>query len=197
MKLIKSVLIFVNIVLIAIFVQFFVADTKAKNIDYLVKELEFTQALESANQALNLNSREPYYFRQRAKVYILLAAQENTDQAVYKEQALKDLQAAYALNTENLATIRNSIPYYYFLAKANMSLKQHANVKAGLDEEYAQTTRTFYKTTKNRFPTDAGVIATIAKYEKLLGFDDDYEDSINALKKLRPDLLEWYPGIAY
>ncbi len=193
----KIILIFVNIVLIAIFVRFFVADTAAKNIDHAIKDTNFEQALKNANLAIQLNPREPYYYRQRAKTFLLLAAQENTDKQIYKNQALNDLQKGLELNEDNLATIRNSIPYYYFLAKSDFALQQDPTLKTNLDANFTQITLDFYKTTKMRFNTDAGAIVTLAKYEKLLGFDKEYAESIVQLKKLRPDLLEWYPGIAY
>ncbi len=197
MKLTKIVLIFVNIVLVVIFAKFFAADINAKKIDVAVKDLNFEKALKNANSAIKMNPHEPYYYRQRAKIFVLLAAQENLDKKVYKEQALNDLQSGYKLNTDNLATLRNSIPYYYFLAKDDFALQQDPNTNVNIDGDFAPTTLDFYKTTKNRFNTDAGVIVTIAKYEKLLGFNKEYVKSVEMLKKLRPDLLEWYPGIAY
>jgi hypothetical protein len=187
MKLIKICLIIVNFALIAIFVKFFIADVNAKKVDFLIKNKGLSSALNSSNSAIRLNPQEPYYYRQRAKAFLLMAIQEPQNNKKYKQKALDDLNTALSLNYENLATIRNSIPYYYFLAKDEEVVSNH----------FILETSNFYKTTKSRFPTDAGVLVTVAKYEKLLGLTKEYEQSKQMIKKLRPDLLEWYPGIAY
>ena len=193
----KISLIIVNIALVYIFAGFFIADVFSKNIDSQIKDLEFEKALKSANTSINLNPREPYYYRQKAKVLLLLSAQNIEDKKIYKQQALSSLQKAYELNPENLATIRNSVPYYYFLAKNDLTVQQDPKDNTQIDEDFINATRRFYAEVKTRFPNDAGAIATVAKYEKQLELEQDYQNSVNMLKNLRPDLIQWYPGIAY
>jgi tetratricopeptide (TPR) repeat protein len=193
----KIALIIANVILVYIFAGFFVADMLSKNIDSQVKNLEFEKALNSANMSITTNPNEPYYYRQKAKVLLLLSAQSKEDKKIYKQQALLSLQKAYELNPDNLATMRNSVPYYYFLAKEDLTTQQDPLVSVVVDEDFINKTVLFYREIKARFNTDAGAIATIAKYEKMLGLTQDYDESINRLKVLRPDLLEWYPGIAY
>ena len=197
MKLHKILLLIVNIVLVIIFVRFFLADIYAKNIDFLVNELEFEKAVASANKAVELNPREPYYYRQRAKVFLLKAAQQDQDKKVYKNHALLNLREAYMLNPDNLATIRNSIPYYYFLAKDNFGIQKAPKAESALDQDYIEETLYFYEMIKVRFSTDAGAIVTVAKYEKQLGLTEEYNKSVGIIKNLRPELLKWYPGFAY
>lgn len=193
----KISLIIVNIALVYIFASFFIADAFSKNIDSQIKDLEFEMALKSANTSINLNPREPYYYRQKAKVLLLLSAQNIEDKKIYKQQALSSLQKAYELNPENLATIRNSVPYYYFLAKNDLTVQQDPKDNTQIDEDFISATRRFYNEVKTRFPNDAGAIATVAKYEKQLGLEEDYQNSAIMINTLRPDLLQWYPGVAY
>ena len=102
-----------------------------------------------------------------------------------------DIKKAIELNPLNLVTIRNSIPLYYFLA-----VKDVGNVSGidNIDTEYLSTVKEFFQNTKYRYWNDAGVISTIAKYEKRLSFTNEYQESTKRISELRPDLLEWYPS---
>lgn len=147
-------------------------------------------ALNKAECAVNKNDHEPNYYRNRAKILILLAAtSEDSDISDYKKAALFDLIAAYNLNPKNLVTLRNSVPLYYYLAIRDYSLPPGINNQ---DSEYIGITKEFFTTIKNRYSGDAGVVVLLAKYEKKLGLTKEYEESVEIIKKLRPDLLDWH-----
>ena len=59
------------------------------------------------------------------------------------------------------------------------------------DERYIGYVKEFYNETKNNYPNDAGVILGVAKYEKKLGLEESYQNSVERIKFLRPDLLDW------
>jgi len=59
---------------------------------------------------------------------------------------------------------------------------------------YSGAVKEFFQNTKDKYWHDAGVISTIAKYEKRLSFLTEYQESVNRIKEIRPDLLEWHPS---
>jgi hypothetical protein len=170
------------------FIKIYLADVFYRKSQALIETGSDRVILESINKAISLNPYEPNYYRGRAKINIVrFLPDANTPYSV-KQGIIADLYKAYDLNPNNLVTIRNSIPLYYFLAVKDI------NVPAGkenIDSEYAPYTIEFFKMVKKIYWNDAGVIASIAKYEKKLGFDNDYEVSVERIKTLRPDLLEW------
>ena len=105
-----------------------------------------------------------------------------------KQSALNDLQTAYNLNPQNLVTIRNSIPLYYFLTMKFMVL---GPVKENLDENYLQLAIDYLEQAKKIYWDDAGVITEVAGYEKKLGLNAQYQESVDRIRKIRPDLLDW------
>ncbi len=137
----------------------------AKSENSLNKQ-EFSLALEYANRATRLNPNEPAYLRRRAKILLLfpLAGQKE------KDLARKDIQKAILLNPHNLATLRNSIPLMYQLSP-----------------------QTFYRKLYNTYPSDAGILVSLAYYQRKLRLEEDLQKTLSQIKKLRPDLLEWHP----
>ncbi|OGC68951.1 hypothetical protein A2415_04085 [candidate division WWE3 bacterium RIFOXYC1_FULL_39_7] len=157
---------------------------------YLAAE-EYEDALRTASLAIKKNPLEPNYYRGRAKVYIgfLADTQNRESQLLFKTAALEDLKKAYKLNPKNLVTIRNSVPLYYFLAAEDLT---QPGSKENIDEAFLSEAANFFEKTKLAFPNDVGVFTLIAKYEKRLGLEKQYEESKARVQQLRPDLLEWH-----
>ncbi len=131
-----------------------------------------------ADKAIQNNTFEPNYYRGRAKIHVVGAAYTNGALSnSEEEEVLEDLKKAVSLNPDNLVTLRNAIPLYYFLAK--------------IDGKYLSDAHDYFEQIKLRFSNDAGVVTSIAGYEKKLGLTNDYNASVEIIKKLRPDLLEW------
>jgi len=175
------------------FLGLYVADVYFEKSQDALQGRQLDKAIEFANLAVDRNPLEPNYYRGRAKVYIvsLLGLDEKTAFLI-KNNALSDLQEAYKLNTHNLVTIRNVIPLYYFLAAKDLSKPASTD---NVDERFLPVTRDFYRKIKDVSPNDVGVCVLLAKYEKRLGLMDDYEESIQKIKDLRPDLLQWNPSL--
>ena len=114
---------------------------------------------------------------------------ENAGRANLKKLALNDLQTAQNLNPNNLVTLRNVVPLYYFLAIED--LEKPADGK-NIDPEFIEATKDYFTMMHSYSPTDVGIYALLAKYEKRLGLNELYEQSVGRIKILRPDLLEWY-----
>ena len=143
-------------------------------------------ALKYARTAIKLNPNEPRYRLGEAKIFLTA---QNYNQ---KSSALKGLEKARNLNPKNLVTIRNSVPLYSLIAVNDIYIKSG---KENLDSQYFDTVKKFFVDTKKKYPNDVGVYVLIAGYEKKLGFDAEYKNSIKVIRKLRPDLLQWYEGI--
>lgn len=162
------------------------ADVYFRKSQDLLKNESTEKALGFANKAVSLNPLEPNYFRGRAKINVVrLGSFGGTS---LKESVLNDLKTAYNLNPQNLVTIRNSIPLYYFLTMKYMIL---GPVKENFDEKYLQPAINYLEQAKKSYWTDAGVITEVAGYEKKLGLDADYKESVERIRKIRPDLLDW------
>jgi len=171
----------------------YIADVHFEKSQNLLKDKEYESALFYANSAVQKNPLEPNYYRGRAKVYItsLVAVPEGKVFA-YKVLALTDLKKAYNLNPNNLVTVRNSIPLYYFLAAKNLSEPAGPD---NIDSNFLPITNGFYQKIKNRFPNDVGFYTLLAKYQKRLNLIDGYSESADNIDELRPDLFDWYEGL--
>ncbi|MFC1700348.1 hypothetical protein ACFLZ4_01735 [Patescibacteria group bacterium] len=154
---------------------------------YLVAE-SLERALKYSDKAVKFNSWEPNYYRGRAKV-LTVSLVSNKDVTSVKENILSDLKKAEELNPRNLVTLRNSVPIYYFLAIKDISLTSGL---LNLDERYLDATKEFFKTLKNSYSHDVGVIVLLAEYERKLGLDDEYMESRKIVERLRPELLNWH-----
>lgn len=182
-KILVSIIIISYVLLIVTFVKKYSADVNYQSADDLFQENHASAALIKINESISQNPLEPEYYRQRAKIYILLNN---------KESALSDLQTSYDLNPTNLATIRDNVPLYFFLA--NRDLSQPASLE-NIDYDFLPIVQSYFMQTKEYFSNDAGVQIAVAKYEKRLGLTEDYEKSMKNIKSLRPDLLEWHPDL--
>lgn len=160
-----------------------------KSQNYLAKgDVELAKKL--IDKALEKNGNEPNYYRGRAKVLIVAAGYTNTIlDNVSKEKILKDLEKAVSLNPNNLVTLRNCLQLYYFLAIKDINLPAGSD---NIDEKYLLIAQNYFQGIKKKYSHDVGVIATIAKYEKKLGDIAGYNESVEIVKNLRPDLLDWY-----
>lgn len=187
--LISFVIIFVFFKLLVTFSNMYLADTLSDESETLLENSKLTSSLEKINEAIILNPQEPSYYRQRARVYITLNLLPDQNHQINKLLAFEDLIYAESLNSVNIATLRNAIPLYYFLALGSLN---GGDSPENLDSEYLESTKNYYSRLKQTYPRDAGVIAAVAKYEKRLGLIEEYNDSVNRIRELRPDLLEWH-----
>ncbi len=173
--------------------RFFIADIMHEQALDSFEAGNVKEALTQSNIAVKLNPWEPAYFRGRAKNLIAATMYKNDDEkAVIKKNALDDLNYSYKLNTTNLATIRNSVPLFYFLAIKDIT--QPADDK-NFDNEYKKAAKDFINKVKNVSVNDAGMYILTAKYEKKLGMKKEHLDSVKRIKQLRPDLLLWHPDL--
>lgn len=179
-KFLLIVLIWVGVIkLWTILWNYYSADLKyVKSQNYLSKR-DTQMAKVLIDQAIQKNPQEPNYYRGKAK--ILIVSDVNNRDAI-----LVQFKKAEELNPENLVTLRNLIPLYYFL------LAPEASVGAVYDEKYLSIVKDFYKRVKENYAHDAGVVSAVARYEKKLGFKTEYRESVEIIRKLRPDLLDWY-----
>lgn len=150
------------------------------------------EALKFSNVATNLNKKEPFYFRQKAKILIITSSGiSGENMAGMKKEALEDMLYSKNLNPTNLATLRGLIPLHYFLTLQDLrgaSLGENSS----FDFEYFAGARAYYNFMFATYPNDVGILTQLAKYQKLLGLSDDYNLTLNRVKELRPDLLNWY-----
>ncbi len=138
-------------------------------------------SLQYASQAILNNPSEPSYYIQRAKVYLVLGPE-------YKKFALNDLETARQLNPTNLATLRNSIPVYYFLSIQDLHLPVGS---ANVDTIYEPKTLQEFSRLETYVPNDAGSLLVLAKYYKRMEVMDSYDRVVSRISTLRPDLLDW------
>lgn len=171
--------------------QYYNADIYYKKSQELIKNGDDEKALLYADKAILKNPFEPNYYRGRAKVSTVLMVSSNEKEKV-KESVYSDLKKALELNKNNLVTIRNSIPIYYFLAIKDV---YKPSGEDNYDEKYITEVREFFTKIKEDYPNDAGVVLSVAKYEKKLGLEEDYGNSVSRIKNLRPDLLDWHESL--
>ncbi len=149
--------------------------------------------LSYANKSINKNPHEPRYYYGRARIYLALTTNQNKESAeALKKLALNDLQKATKLNPNNLVTLRNVVPLYYFLAIKDYTLTSTNN---NIDQEYIQITINYFQHLKNTYPKDVGVVTLVAKYEKKLNLNQEYKQSLEMIENLRPDLVQWHPSL--
>ena len=185
-KLIEISLTTTYILLIYTFANIYRADSYAKSAETALKELDLSLAQTLAKKSIQLNPNEPYYYRLLAKVYLTNSLTDKT----YKDKTLSLLDASLKLNTNNLATIRNNTSIYYYL-----TLKSAGDGKNTVDERYTKFASSYMTKYKKIYPNDLGLIVLFAKYEKKLNLMENYSESIERIKLLRPDILKWYTGI--
>ncbi len=175
---------------LANFVKVFVADAHYTQSQKNLRTGEIEKALEKSEKSIRNNPSEPRYYYERAKILLTSSVSlEDTDSSKIKEAALKNLQKAETLNPKNLTTLRNSVPIYYYLAIKDLV---GTPSKENIDLEYLETTKEFFQKVKQEYSNDAGVQVLVAKYEKRLFLEQEYEETVEQIKQLRPDLLEWY-----
>ncbi|MBD3365961.1 hypothetical protein GF360_01305 [candidate division WWE3 bacterium] len=173
---------------ISIISDFYRADLKAvSSKDALLRE-DFDAALKLAKEAVELNPEEPYYYRMRAKAYLAKAAATETYE--FKKEALADLMRSRELNPLNLATLRNNIPLYYYLALTDFS---QPSKQADLDSAYLSFAEAYFQDLKEIYPNDAGLLVSLAHYEKRLDLLGESKSTLEMIKQLRPALLDWHP----
>lgn len=172
-KIILIVLTISYILLIKTFMNMYVADIKFKSSEKNLKQ-NILKSLKNINESITLNPNEPEYYRQRAKIYAVINQ---------PKKALSDLQTAYELNRNNIPTIRDSLPIYTLLAALENTPKQNL------------ITQEYFNLLKNKYKNDAGTLVDIAKYEKKLNHEENYNETLVRIKQLRPDLLKWHPDL--
>ena len=183
-------LIVTYILLVSKFMDIYFADVYAQASKKQLEELDVKKAHRFINRAISQNPSESAYLRQRAKVRLAkLATLEGNLLADEKQDILDDLERARFLNPKNLSTLRNSVPLYYFLSMADMT--EPASPE-NVDVQYLGFTRDLYSGLKKSYGNDLGVIAEIAKYEKKLFLVEEYDLSVEMVKGLRPELLDWH-----
>ena len=168
--------------------KFYNADIYFKKGQEYIKDDNEEKALYYADKAVMANPYEPNYYRGRAKIKTVLLVSEN-DNTKIKQDIFNDLKKSLELNKSNLVTIRNSIPIYYFLAVGDV---YRAPSKDNYDEKYIEYVEDYFNNIKVNYPNDVGVITGVAKYEKKLGLEESYQNSVGKIQSLRPDLLEWH-----
>lgn len=189
------VLVFVYLLFVYTITRQYIADTYSHRADQFMEKGNNAAALTDIDMAISLNSKEPSYYKQRAKIYIASTVNFEEDSSTYtnlKSAALTDLLIAQELNPRNLATIRNTAPLYFFLA--NKDLSKQASPE-NYDNYYWDISKEYYLQMQKYVPNDVGVQILAAKYQKRLGQNEEYINSIETIRSLRPDLLEWYPDL--
>lgn len=172
------------------FISIFIADQNYSKAQRLLTTGDYVTALTISNEAVLKNRNEPIYFRGRAKILLAgLASVPDDTKSDLKQLAHKDLESAYNLNPTNLATIRNIVPLYSYLATKDLNKPAGIN---NVDPNYLPIAEDFFIRIKDISPNDVGIYTLLAKYEKRLGLSEDYTQSVEKVRLLRPDLLEWH-----
>lgn len=170
-------------------IKMYIADVEYKRARNSVENGRFEQAYKYIQKAIENNSLEASYYRERARVYIGMQLGQNTDTVnALKDLAFADLQKSINLNPNNLASIRNALPYFYFLAIKDTNKPADPN---NLDEKYLRIAQDFFIENELKYSTDVGTLVDIATYEKKLFLTRNYEETRELIKQLRPDILEW------
>lgn len=171
--------------LIGVWIKFgslFLADYYSQKAEDALEKGEYTSSLKYSTQAIALNPKEESYYRRRAKVSLIFSA---------KEDVLMDINTAIELNPKNLATLRNVIPLMYYLSLQN-PMAQNSSEEL-VDLEYFPKAVEFYRYMFHIYPNDAGILVSLAYYQGKLGLDEDLDQTLQRIRILRPDLLEWHP----
>lgn len=179
--------------LVVTFINLYSADVTYSYAQDNLSKVSVSSLIKAATASIIANPQEPAYYRGRARLYLTASAGEDrTTIKKLKELARMDLENALRLNPHNLATIRNALPLYYFLAISDLA--QPLSME-NIDSEYLNITEKFFTQVKKDYPNDVGVFVVVAKYEERLGLQDNYNVSIARIRELRPDLLEWHPDL--
>ena len=176
------------------FAKQYLADIDNKVSQKYFEQGNVQQALYYTDMSVKLNPKEPFYYRTRAKTYILQTTGQdiNTTNSL-KALALRDILRAQDLNPQNLATSRGLVPLYYFLSLNDLSTAANENQQENTyDRFYLEIAQNYYKNLAADYPTDVGILALAAKYQKMLGLTADYGVTVEQIKVLRPDILNWY-----
>jgi len=181
-----TLIIFLSVWLELFFLNTFLADLYLKKGKDSVAKNNYSLALANFNKAITYNSKEASYYKNRAQCYaqISFLLNDSPEKSVYKELALGDLEYAYNLNPKNLKFVRDSFYVYSLLA-----LKEPADSKIVL------ISKDVFVKNKQIYNTDLGTLVDIGVYEKRLNWFEDYEVTQSLIKKLRPDVLKWYPNL--
>ena len=149
----------------------------------------YEKKLESAVEAIDLNPNEPAYYVGKAKIILTSPYYGNIPDSFEKFEVLSLLKHAQELNKSNLVTLSNSISLYAYLAKSDPTSNFSSN---NIDLDYIEYARSFYSILKYDYSTDVGILVKIANYEKKLGLEKEYLETIDMINLLRPGLLDWY-----
>ncbi|MFA6981529.1 MAG: O-antigen ligase family protein [Patescibacteria group bacterium] len=148
------------------------------------KENKLDLSLSYITKAVKKNPNEPNYPKQAARIYTAKSAESPEAKAL----ALENIEKAYALNPGNLATKRDVIPLYFFLAVRDIKLPEGSD---NTDSKYLPIAVNYFATLKNEYPTDAGTLVDIARYEKRIDLES-YEKTREMVENLRPDIITWH-----
>jgi len=167
----------------------FSADINFKQGKIALSQGIYDSALLYFNSAIEKNPNESYYYEGRSQslVFLSLLSEKPEDRKALKDLALKDLEYGFNLNPKNLRFIRNNISTYYFLGVKNTEMP------VTYDYDFRDTVKDYFYFIKTAYPTDVGILVDLYKYEKLLGWEEDYIVTLDRIKSLRPDLLDWHP----
>lgn len=206
------------IILILPFVYFFIlgisflvsilqADLYIKKGRTVFNQGKYESALYYFDKAIEYNPRESFYYENRARVlaYLGLLSDKSEDKKILKTLALKDLEYSKNMNPNNLRVVRNNISTYYLLAILN-----NDNVSSGtkdkndfaeetrhidIDYNFRDITKRYFYDVKTMYKNDAGVLVDIARYERKLNWEMDFNNTKLLIEKIRPDLLEWHEDL--
>ncbi len=180
----------IYMLVVVIGVTFFVADSFDFAADTLIKNKEVLLGLSFSENATNLNPFEPSYLKTRAHLLLYASAMDREMSPVYKSSAVDALDLAIKLNPTNLATLRNTLPVYFYLTITDLT---HPVTAKNLDYKYLDLFAEKSEALTSYVPNDLGVLVTTANYYSRLGMTDSYTEIVTRIKHLRPDVLDWHP----
>ena len=163
------------------------ADVYFKKSQELLKKQKILLAQEYSEKAIELNPAEPAYYWGLSKV-LVVSLVENFDSTT-KQNIIRNINISENLNSKNLVSKRNFIAIVYFLAVEDLNI---APGESNLDLEYLDFIKSYYKNSKTTYSKDLGVLVDIAKYEKRLGLEEDYFETVTKVESLRPEVLDWH-----
>ncbi len=172
----------------------FIADIYFQKAQMQLNGLQLDTAIRLNAQAISLNDREPQYFIQRAKILVLTATDATTSSYnSTKKLAYDSLSKALYLNSNDLVSKLDALPLFAVLSTKN--ILANSIYPNNIDYNYINEAYAFIANLKKEYANDVGVLTKCAYYEQKLGFNLEYLESIEKIKELRPDLLEWYPQL--
>ncbi len=171
--------------------RFYQADLKATSSIERIEAADCSNAIVFADEAISLNPHEPYYHRTRARAKLIEALMSSSYDE-NKKNALDDLQRSVELNPLNLATLRNNISLYYYLALKDLEVSGDSK-SVVVDSDYLPITISYYESLKDNYSNDVGILVSLAHYEGKLGLEEERNFTLDQIKTLRPELLEWHP----